>query len=63
MNVYSIHWFPSLKLKICEFLGIASHLAIDQLKQRLETVEHRVAQLAGQVGPKRSLPRLRPDML
>lgn len=45
MNVYSIRLIPSLKLKFCEFLGIASTYAIEQLTERLGSLERKMEQL------------------
>ena len=45
MNVYSIRLIPSLKLKLCQYLGIASTLAVDELAQRLERLEFKLDRL------------------
>lgn len=45
MNVYSIRLIPSLKLKLCQYLGIASTLAVDELAQRLERLELKLDRL------------------
>lgn len=58
MNVYSLRLIPSLKLKLCEYLGIASTMAISELENRvgrLEVVLNRLDQ--------RSRRPLRPRML
>jgi len=45
MNVYSIRLIPNLKLKLCEFFGIASSFAIDQLGERLQLLERKMENL------------------
>ncbi|MDL1872848.1 hypothetical protein FBR05_11705 [Deltaproteobacteria bacterium PRO3] len=45
MNVYSIRLIPSLKLKLCQFLGIASTMAVDELAQRLDRLELKLDRL------------------
>jgi len=45
MNVYSIRLIPNLKLKLCEFLGIASSFAIEQLVDRLQLLERKMENL------------------
>ncbi|MCC6273429.1 MAG: hypothetical protein IT572_08175 [Deltaproteobacteria bacterium] len=45
MNVYSIRLIPSLKLKLCQFLGIASTMAVDELAQRLDRLELKIDRL------------------
>jgi hypothetical protein len=45
MNVYSLRLIPSLKLKFCELLGIASIGAMDQLVDRVGSLERKMGQL------------------
>ncbi len=45
MNVYSIRLIPSLKIKLCEMLGIASAHAIDQLADRVGSLERKMTHL------------------
>ena len=45
MNVYSVRLLPSLKIKLCEFLGIASVMAMDELSLRLESLERKLDRL------------------
>jgi len=45
MNVYSIRLIPSLKLKLCQFLGIASEMAVEELSGRLQQLEHKIDRL------------------
>ncbi|MFO1464724.1 MAG: hypothetical protein U1F66_13225 [bacterium] len=49
MNVYSVRLIPSLKLKLCQFLGIASTMAIEELAGRLDRLEHKIDRLDSQV--------------
>lgn len=42
MNVYSIRLIPSLKLKCCEWLGVASRMAVEDLASRLDRLERQV---------------------
>ena len=39
MNVYSVRLLPSLKIKLCQFLGIATSMAVEELGLRLESLE------------------------
>lgn len=39
MNVYSLRLIPSIKLKFCEFFGIASTLAVEELQGRVDRIE------------------------
>ncbi len=45
MNVYSIRLIPSLKLKLCQFLGIASTMAVGELSERLDRLELKLDRL------------------
>lgn len=45
MNVYSVRLLPSLKIKLCQFLGIATSMAIDELGLRLESLERKLDRL------------------
>ena len=45
MNVYSIRLIPSLKLKLCQFLGIASTMAVGELGERLDRLELKLDRL------------------
>jgi hypothetical protein len=45
MNVYSIRLIPSLKLKLCQFFGIASTMAVGDLADRLERLEIKLDRL------------------
>ncbi|MCE9625120.1 MAG: hypothetical protein K8R69_06680 [Deltaproteobacteria bacterium] len=45
MNVYSIRLIPSLKLKLCQFLGVASEMAIEELSGRLHQLETKIDRL------------------
>jgi len=49
MNVYSVRLIPSLKLKLCQFLGIASTMAVGELSQRLERMEQKLDRLDSQM--------------
>ncbi len=49
MNVYSVRLIPSLKLKLCQFLGIASTMAVGELAQRLERMEQKLDRLDSQM--------------
>jgi len=44
VNVYSLRLIPNLKLKLCEFLGIASSYAIEELCNRVGSLERRMTQ-------------------
>ncbi len=45
MNVYSVRLLPSLKIKLCQFLGIATSMAMDELGLRLESLERKLDRL------------------
>jgi hypothetical protein len=45
MNVYSVRLLPSLKIKLCQFLGIATSMAMDELCLRLESLEKKIDRL------------------
>ncbi len=49
MNVYSVRLIPSLKLKFCEFFGIASTMAVEQLQDRVDRLETKMDRLDGQI--------------
>lgn len=49
MNVYSIRLIPRLKIKFCEFLGVASSLGIRELTRRLEQFELRMDRFESQL--------------
>ncbi|HEX5035142.1 MAG TPA: hypothetical protein VFW62_11745 [bacterium] len=42
MNVYSVRLLPSLKIKLCQFLGIATSMAVEELGLRLESLERKL---------------------
>ncbi len=45
MNVYSVQFFPKLKIKFCQYFGIASTLAVEELDRRAIRIENRISQL------------------
>jgi hypothetical protein len=49
MNVYSVKLIPNLKLKFCEFFGIASTMAIGQLQNRIDRLEVLMSRLDGRM--------------
>ncbi len=61
MNVYSVRLIPSLKLKFCEFLGIASTAALSQLVDRVSIMERKMSQMDYRLKhPERLTIQLRP---
>ncbi|HKX11775.1 MAG TPA: hypothetical protein VJP40_01390 [bacterium] len=60
MNVYSVRLLPSLKIKLCQFLGIATSMAVDELGLRLESLERKLDRLDVQLrrSSNRALPIL-----
>ena len=49
MNVYSVRLIPKLKLKLCEFLGIASDGAIQELAERLIRIDQKMDRFDSQL--------------
>ena len=49
MNVYSVRLIPQLKIKFCEWFGIASTMAIDELSQRLERIDQKMDRFDAQL--------------
>lgn len=47
MNVYAVRFIPKLKLRFCQFFGIASSMAFEQLFERLDRIEHRMDRFEG----------------
>ncbi|HKY63950.1 MAG TPA: hypothetical protein VJR29_11065 [bacterium] len=58
MNVYSVRLLPSLKIKLCQFLGIATSMAVEELGLRLESLERKLDRLDVQL--RRSANRVLP---
>lgn len=42
MNLYAVKLLPRVRLRFCQFLGIASELAMQQLDTRLESLERKL---------------------
>lgn len=49
MNVYSVRFFPQLKIKFCQLLGIASSMAIDELGDRLRRIDQKMDRFDAQL--------------
>ncbi len=42
MNVYSVRLIPRLKIKFCEFFGMATSMAMEQLFERIQGLERKM---------------------
>ncbi len=49
MNVYSVRLIPHLKIKFCEFFGIASNLAMVELGERLRRIDQKMDRFDAQL--------------
>lgn len=49
MNVYSVRLIPNLKIKLCQFFGIATTLALDELGERLKRIDQKMDRFDAQL--------------
>jgi hypothetical protein len=49
MNVYSVRLIPNLKIKLCQFFGIATTLALEELGERLKRIDQKMDRFDAQL--------------
>ena len=49
MNVYSVRLIPQLKIRLCQFFGMATSLALGELTDRIRRIDQKIDRFDGQL--------------